>query len=547
MKNKFFVLFIIICMLTMGASYHMMRRETYDTNNDGVVDNSATLETHAASYFALATAGLGTNLSSTTNDITSDGDLELIPAGGEVIIKNGAKLQVNSAGDDKNVQIYQNDTNAIISGDGSLDIQMPLITDAITASGTIEAATLTEGGVGILNSTESAALISNTAFDMTSWDGVTTIGASKNAIRDYFYLLSTGYLFLDQNADPTVTGEFLYDNTLAGIDGGGMTFYDGTRIQYVLSSQSLPSTDNYVATYNSGSQLIEWQPGGSASVAGTDTQVQFNDSASMGADAGLTYNKTTDVITVAGGVNVGASATPALIMDDSDSASEASDYSLGINSTDTGDGTEDTDIDEEIQINSVKTTIRAVVAGAGSKYEVGAAAMPFVSLGLHSALDLPAFGTDPDVATAGYVGRDSDDHSLRGYDGSAQYVYGQKGKFPQATVIGPNDLDDAIRDRAYFWSNNTPFSFICTGWFAWSDTDDTTFDIDEYDNDGGNVNTIIDDAEVATNGTGMFTGTASGLTLTVEAGHLLCFDFDDTDDPGQVKMTLIGYYNADVD
>ena len=38
--------------------------------------------------------------------------------------------------------------------------------------------------------------------------------------------------------------------------------------------------------------------------AGSDTQVQFNDSGSFGGDAGLTYNKTTDVLTVAGSVSV---------------------------------------------------------------------------------------------------------------------------------------------------------------------------------------------------------------------------------------------------
>lgn len=44
----------------------------------------------------------------------------------------------------------------------------------------------------------------------------------------------------------------------------------------------------------------------SAGVAGSDTQVQFNDAGNLAGDAGLTYNKTTDTLTVAGAVNVGA-------------------------------------------------------------------------------------------------------------------------------------------------------------------------------------------------------------------------------------------------
>ena len=39
--------------------------------------------------------------------------------------------------------------------------------------------------------------------------------------------------------------------------------------------------------------------------AGLTTEVQFNDAGSFGSDAGLTYNKTTDVLTVTGGVVAG--------------------------------------------------------------------------------------------------------------------------------------------------------------------------------------------------------------------------------------------------
>ncbi len=40
------------------------------------------------------------------------------------------------------------------------------------------------------------------------------------------------------------------------------------------------------------------------SPAGTDTQVQFNDGLVMAGDSGLTFNKTTDVLTVVGGVSM---------------------------------------------------------------------------------------------------------------------------------------------------------------------------------------------------------------------------------------------------
>jgi hypothetical protein len=45
--------------------------------------------------------------------------------------------------------------------------------------------------------------------------------------------------------------------------------------------------------------------GGATSPGGSDTQVQFNDSGSFGGDAGLTFNKTTNDLTVSGDVAVG--------------------------------------------------------------------------------------------------------------------------------------------------------------------------------------------------------------------------------------------------
>jgi hypothetical protein len=45
---------------------------------------------------------------------------------------------------------------------------------------------------------------------------------------------------------------------------------------------------------------------GSTSPGGSDTQIQFNDSSAFGGDAGLTYNKTTDALTVAGALSAGA-------------------------------------------------------------------------------------------------------------------------------------------------------------------------------------------------------------------------------------------------
>jgi hypothetical protein len=47
--------------------------------------------------------------------------------------------------------------------------------------------------------------------------------------------------------------------------------------------------------------------GGGGTPGGSDTQIQFNDGGAFGGDAGLTYNKTTDTLTVAGAIALSAS------------------------------------------------------------------------------------------------------------------------------------------------------------------------------------------------------------------------------------------------
>ena len=76
---------------------------------------------------------------------------------------------------------------------------------------------------------------------------------------------------------------------------------------------SAPS-DNQILKVNgtpsNGEVTLAWEAdadsgGGGGSVAGSDTQVQFNDGGSFGGDAGLVYNKNTDTLTTTGNLIVG--------------------------------------------------------------------------------------------------------------------------------------------------------------------------------------------------------------------------------------------------
>lgn len=168
--------------------------------------------------------------------------------------------------------------------------------------------------------------------------------------------------------------------------------------------------------------------------------------------------------------------------------------------------------------------------------------------------DMPAVATDPDVDAAGEIGRDSDganesgDSSLRGYDGTNQFLYARKiVRFSAANVIKPNDMTDATRDKCWVGHNNSGMTFTVTEILAWSDTDDTDFTVIEYDEDGAsNLATV--DAIQCTAGTGPYTDVETVITgATIEHGHTMWLNFDDTDAPEYVAFEIWGWYNADVD
>jgi len=75
----------------------------------------------------------------------------------------------------------------------------------------------------------------------------------------------------------------------------GGTLSNQTDLQNALNAKqdTLVSGTN-IKTINSTSILGSGNLSITASAAGTNTQVQFNDSGSIGGDAGLTYNKTTN-------------------------------------------------------------------------------------------------------------------------------------------------------------------------------------------------------------------------------------------------------------
>ena len=166
--------------------------------------------------------------------------------------------------------------------------------------------------------------VDDTAF-ASSWNGVTTTAPSKNAVHDWGVTFDTDYDGLPDKVDvsgPAILKVTDAAGTLAAATAD--TDYTGSAFKNVkVTGQSdvvadspadnltLVAGSNVTLTTDGSTDTvtIAASGGGGGAPGGSDTQVQFNDGGStFGGDAGMTYNKTTDVLTV-GTLRVDASSS----------------------------------------------------------------------------------------------------------------------------------------------------------------------------------------------------------------------------------------------
>src|SRR6056300_133063 len=160
------------------------------------------------------------------------------------------------------------------------------------------------------------AWIDNTGYTSFNTDFDTRLGTKTTTNLTE----GTNLYYTDTRVDPRITGNWL-------IDEDNMVSDSATKIP---SQQSVKAyVDSQVATanelgemtdvtlaslannqflkYNSSTSQWENATVTASTAAGSDTQVQFNDGGVMGGDAGFTYNKTTDELTVGSVTTTGAS------------------------------------------------------------------------------------------------------------------------------------------------------------------------------------------------------------------------------------------------
>jgi hypothetical protein len=334
-------------------------------------------------------------------------------------------------------------------------------------------------------------------------------------------------------AAPTVNafGEIAGDNDLWAASRGAPVFYDGTAaVGLVGALVSDTPGDGQVPKWNTGG-TITWEDDADSGGA-----TAFNAIGDSAADGSVSIGHT-NIWTF----TLDGSRFLQVLSSDADNAADTTLLTLAFN--------------DAADANSIFLDLISDADGTpASVFKVSAttftSSLAFtltgaIDAGAATSVEVPN-GADPDLTVEGQISYDTDDDVLRGFDGANQVALGRKIEAIHFSVVLPNDLADSERDAFWIWENVSGMSFIVTGWSFKSDADDTTLNIEEIDNDGAN-NTTVDAVEIATNGTGLFYATDTTITAaTIENGHLIVIDFDDTDAPGQVKGTIYGYFDANV-
>jgi hypothetical protein len=165
----------------------------------------------------------------------------------------------------------------------------PNITSVGTLSSVDVTGNLTAGNANLGNLV-TANFFSGNGSLLSSINGANITGTTANAN----YAAYAGNVVTA--AQPNITSL----GTLTGLTSTGIVDFTGTSnvaLGAVGNVHITGGTSGYVLSTN-GSGTLSWASPNSLGTAGSNTQVQFNDGGSFGADANFTYDKTTDTLGV---------------------------------------------------------------------------------------------------------------------------------------------------------------------------------------------------------------------------------------------------------
>jgi len=307
---------------------------------------------------------------------------------------------------DDYIEMFHDQTNGIINvGNGVVSIP-----DGITSAGTIEGATLTQGGV--------AAIIADGSIAFTA------------ALR----------LFSDATPTTATAGYIAFDSNGWAASRGAAQLYDGTATTYLIGALVSDAPSNgQVPKWNTGGTITWENDDNTASITIADTLVAYALTAdNLGGEAAFAYNDSTDTLTV-GSISLAASATPSVDFTDSDTTDEDVSTRILTNCTDTGSGTEDCDMTFSQQIAGTLTAfITANADGDTTIVRLAATNATFVT----PALGTPASGVMTNVT--GIVSAGINDDVIL----YADILDADQNDTKCITIEDPVDADDIMFYRA---------------------------------------------------------------------------------------------------
>ena len=133
----------------------------------------------------------------------------------------------------------------------------------------------------------------------SKWAGTMNVNGNLNVAGNITYVsdiaVNDAFIVVAANNTGTVT-----DMGLVATKNAGTGSYAGLRFDVAANAWQVSSSVDFngVGTYANIAT-------GNASVAGANTQIQFNDSGAFGATANLTFNKVTNVLTLQGSQTLG--------------------------------------------------------------------------------------------------------------------------------------------------------------------------------------------------------------------------------------------------
>lgn len=259
------------------------------TNTWGTVVNNSITELVEDSIAATATAsvtGGDWTLSTTGAGATNEARCAiLIPTGTPGVSRNVIAPSSSKA----YIVINQSDAAVVIKGAATTGVTIAASDKALVAwNGTdfVRVDTVAAGANTQVQYNNNGAFAGSASFTFNSGTGAVSATSFSGS----------GAALTNLNASNVATG------TLAVANGGtGQTSYTngqlliGNTTGGTLTKATLTAGTNVTVTNGTGSITI------AAPAAGSDTQVQFNDGGTAtGGDSGLTYNKTTNTLTVDG-------------------------------------------------------------------------------------------------------------------------------------------------------------------------------------------------------------------------------------------------------